>query len=472
VKLIDKVKEVVLSVGIDIGTTTTQLIFSEITACNVSGSFSMPQIKISSKRIIYKSAIYFTPLNSFGNIDLEGIKKIISCEYMQAGINKKDIATGAIIITGETARKGNAEEVLNVLSEFAGDFVVATAGADLEAILAGFGSGAAELSKDNNLKIMNFDVGGGTTNAVVFKDGVAMDSFALHIGGRLLRLDKDCRITYVSEKIQQFMEKLDLHLTVGVMVGFDQLKQLTDVFAKVLIKIGKNEILDKETNKLFIAHGPANLNPEAFTFSGGVSEFIYKDINSRDMKGITEYGDIGPLLGCSIKEAFIEQKFKILEPKEKIRATVIGAGSHSMAISGSTIVFEDELLPLKNIPILKLKGGENGIIKDNIMSKVQMYPDSNIALAFRGCKSPSYIQVKAIAEVIVEGLKERSDPIIIIIENDFAKALGQTIKNMLNDSKKVICIDQIKVENGDYVDIGKSIWGVLPVVIKTLIFKN
>ncbi|WP_051624287.1 ethanolamine ammonia-lyase reactivating factor EutA [Clostridium akagii] len=461
-----------LSVGIDIGTTTLQLIFSEITVCNVSGSFSMPQIKIKSKKIIYKSEIYFTPLTDFGNIDLHCIKKIISCEYINAGINKQDIATGAIIITGETAIKKNAEQVLNALSEFAGDFVVATAGGDLEAILAGFGSGSSDISKEKSLEIMNFDVGGGTTNVAVFKDGEIMDSFALHIGGRLIKIDKDYKITYISEKIEKLMVKLGLHLNVGVIAGFNQLKQFTDVLAKILIKIGLDETLDEESKGLFIAHGTSHLRPEAFTFSGGVSEFIYKKLKSKDMNAVTEYGDIGPLLGYSIREEFDKGKLEILESKEKIRATVIGAGSFSMEISGSTIFFDHESLPIKNIPILKLKNGENGIVEDNIMSKVKMYQDSNIALAFEGEKSPSYAKVKSIAEAIVQGLKERNDPIIIIIENDFAKALGQTIKNMLDNSKKVICIDQIKVENGDYVDIGRPICGVLPVVIKTLIFKN
>lgn len=461
-----------LSVGIDIGTTTLQLVFSKITVCNVSGSFSMPQIKITGKKIIYKSEIYFTPFTSFGNIDLKSIKDIITCEYKNAGINKKDITTGAIIITGETAGKENAEEVLNVLSEFAGDFVVATAGPDLEAILAGNGSGTSEISKQKSLSIMNFDVGGGTTNVAVFNNGDLKDSFALNMGGRRIRLDKDLKITYVSEKIKELIKYLNLDLNVGTQAKLDQLKKLTDDFAKSFIKIGKNETLNKESKKLFIYHGTAGLIPDGFTFSGGVAEFIYKDINLCEKKGIMKYGDIGPLLGYSIKEAFTKNKLKMFEPKEKIRATVIGAGSYSMAISGSTIVFEDEVLPIKNIPILKLENIKNEIIEDDIINAVKMYQNSNIALAFKGCKSPSYVEVKAIAKAIINGLKERKNPIIIIIENDFAKALGQTIKNMLNDSKTVICIDQIKVENGDYVDIGKSILGVLPIVIKTLIFKN
>lgn len=465
-----KVKEIILSVGIDIGTATTQLIFSKITVCNTAGAFSIPNIKITDKKIIYKSKIYFTPLVSDEKIDFIKIKKIISAEYKNALIEKEDIRTGAIIITGETARKENAEEVLAALSEFAGDFVVETAGADLEAILAGFGAGASEVSKKTREKVVNFDIGGGTTNSVAFKDGEVIDAFALNIGGRLIRFNEDFSISYISKKILPILKSLNLNFAIGSIPDFNELVRVTNFLASTLLKIVKNEELDEVGSKLFIEHNNKVLTADKVMFSGGVSEFVYSYNDVNEISELMEYGDIGPLLGWSIRNIFQEHKLKIIEPKEKIRATVIGAGSHSMAISGSTIVFDDEILPVKNVPIVKLSEGSKGIIINNIINKTKLYENSNIALAFKGEKSPSYEEVKAIGGTIVEALKNRSDPIIVIVENDFAKALGQTIKNIVNDSKKVICIDGIKVENGDYVDIGKSISSVVPVVIKTLIF--
>lgn len=465
-------REEILSVGIDLGTTTTQLIFSKITVSNVADSFSIPRIKITDKKIIHRSNIYLTPLISSGKINLENIKKIIEFEYKNAGVDKKDISTGAIIITGETARKENAEKVLSALSEFAGDFVVATAGADLESILAGFGAGAAEFSKNTASKVINFDVGGGTTNIVLFKAGEATDAFALNIGGRLIKFNEERKITYISEKILSVIESLNLNLEIGIVPEISELKILTNEFANMLFKIAVNEVLDESIDKLFILHKNKALKAEAFMFSGGVSEFIYNDKRINNWEQIMEYGDIGPLLGHSIREIFHKGNLEITEPKEKIRATVIGAGSYSMDISGSTVAFDNEILPIKNIPIIKLSEDGRGIINDNIVNKIKLYEDSNVALAFKGPKSPSYDEIKIIAVKIIKAIKERNNPVIIITENDFAKALGQTIKNILKNSKKVICIDSIKVENGDYVDIGKAISSVVPVVIKTLIFKN
>jgi len=466
-------KNTLLSVGIDIGTTTTQIIFSKITLQNTASLFLVPEVKIADTTIIYKSDIYFTPLISKEKINLKAIKDIITLEYKKANILKTEISTGAVIITGETCRKENSEEVLKYLSDFAGDFVVATAGPDLEGILAGFGAGCALASKNSTSKVINFDIGGGTTNASVFWDGQAIDSFALDIGGRLIQFDILGRITYVSEKIKPLIKSLKLNLSLGCIPDFQTLKFLTDAFARMFSQINGKNTLDEEVERLFIQHKHKGLTAEFIMFSGGVAEFIYCKEEITTLNAITRFGDIGPLLGYSIRKAFENSKYIILEPKEKIRATVIGAGSHSLKLSGNTIVYDDNLLPIKNIPIIKLFNKDENLpnMYDIICEKLKLYDTSATAIAFRGPKSPSYLEIKSMAKSIVEAFKNRNIPIIVIVEHDFAKALGQSINNLLKGSKGVICLDKIKVDNGDYVDIGKSISKVVPVVIKTLIFK-
>lgn len=464
----------IISVGIDIGTTTTQIIFSKIYIQNTASSFLVPEVKIIDKKIIYKSDIYFTPLIDREKINLEKVKEIIDLEYRKSAIEKNKISTGAVIITGESARKENAEEVLNTLSDFAGDFVVATAGPDLESILAGYGAGAGEISKKNSVKVINFDIGGGTTNTAVFFDGEIIDSYALDIGGRLIQLNKDGIITYISEKIKNLIISLNLNLNVGVKPSLKDLKILTETFASLLFQINENKSLKEEEERLFIEHKHKGHISEILMFSGGVAEFIYSDYEIRSIEEVAIFGDIGPLLGESIRKRFEHCCYEILEPNEKIRATVIGAGSHSVKISGSTIVFDDEILPIKNIPIIKLFGKEEKLenILDFIQDKIKYYEDGLTAIAFKGPKSPRYLEVKKMASSIVKAYKKSKYPIIVIVENDFSKALGQCIKNIVRDSKKVICLDNIKVDNGDYIDIGKPIDSVIPVVVKTLIFKN
>ena len=192
--------EVILSVGIDIGTSTTQLIFSRLTIENRASSYTVPRIDIVNKEVIYRSKIYFTPLRSATEIDAEAVKRIVREEYQAAGMTPEMLRTGAVIITGETARKENANEVLEALSDLAGDFVVATAGPDLESVLSARGAGTDALSKEKRTAIANVDIGGGTSNIAVYEKGVLRGTCCLDIGGRLIKVENG-RISYIFPKI-------------------------------------------------------------------------------------------------------------------------------------------------------------------------------------------------------------------------------------------------------------------------------
>ncbi len=209
-------KEELLSVGIDIGTSTTQFSFSKLIVENTASSFSVPRISIVDKEIIYRSDVYFTPLISNTEIDALKVKDIVELEYKKAAIDKKEIKTGAVIITGETARKENANEVLHILSGFAGDFVVATAGPDLESIISAKGAGAHIYSKEKSTTVVNIDIGGGTSNLALFNRGEVIETGCLDVGGRLIKIDKNSKkITYISPKIQRIIKDKNFNINLG-----------------------------------------------------------------------------------------------------------------------------------------------------------------------------------------------------------------------------------------------------------------
>ncbi len=463
-----KMRKNLLSVGIDLGTTTTQVVFSRIWL--EYSSAMIPEVKIAKKEIIYSSKIYFTPFIG-QNVDLSRIKSILETEYDHAQIDKKQITTGAVIITGETARRKNAEDVLHALAEFAGDFVVATAGPELESVLAGFGAGAAEASEAKGTAVLNFDIGGGTTNAVLFEDGSVKDVFALDIGGRLIRINSQGMITYVSERIKQLINDLDVDIYVGGKARWNDLCVLTRKLAEVLFNISRGQSLAPVESELFIGHKGCCSHLHRIMFSGGVAEFIYSEDVIHNIEEMAVFGDIGPLLGYMIRRKFIvENEENVLKARERIRATVIGAGSYSMSISGSTVVTDDDAVPIKNVPVLFVKETDMGLFAKELSAKLKIYPDILPAVAFYGSDAPSYKYVKNLAKAIVSGLGTRTEGLLIVLlENDFAKALGMILEQLL-PKMKIICLDHIKVHDGDYVDIGKSVGKVVPVVVKTLVF--
>ncbi|WP_099336191.1 ethanolamine ammonia-lyase reactivating factor EutA [Clostridium cadaveris] len=475
-------REELLSVGIDIGTSTTQLVFSKLIIENTASNFTIPRISIVDKEIIYKSDIYFTPLKSLTEIDSDGVKDIVEKEYIKAGINKEDIKTGAVIITGETARKENANEVLHRLSGFAGDFVVATAGPDLESIISGKGAGAHIYSKEHSTTVVNIDIGGGTSNLALFNIGDVIETGCLDIGGRLIKIDTSTKqITYISPKIEKIIKEKGFSISIGDIATKEKLMPIVEEMVHFLEEsVGvreKSSLFDVVvTNKTIVLKKEIH----CISFSGGVADYVYYDGPIDDY---FKYGDIGILLGQKIRESEMFKKLKVVRSIETIRATVVGAGSHTTEISGSTITYTKENFPIKNLPILKLSEEDESsgseVLKNAIKTKLDWFKLENdvqrVAIAINGKKNPSFIEVQDIAKGMVDGLEEfieRELPLIIIVENDMAKVLGQAIYALLNFKKDVVCIDGIKVENGDYIDIGKPIaeGKVLPVVIKTLVF--
>ena len=465
-----------LSIGIDIGTTSTQVIFSKLTLASQAGIATIPELKIINKEILYRSPIYFTPLLDHDRINFSALKDILLSEYRKSGFEPADIQTGAVIITGETSRKENADSVLNSLAGLAGDFVVTAAGPDLESVLSGFGAGAAEFSKKNSDMVINFDVGGGTTNAGIFFNGEAVDSYALDIGGRLVTFDDNQNITYISSRIIPLIHQLQLNLKVGETVSFNELQQLSNRLAEMFLELLAVRPMTPETQNLFILHKHQALSIDAVSFSGGVAEYVYNQAIIAEVADLP-FHDFGPLLGQSIRETMKAHSINIITSRERIRATVVGAGNHTINISGSTITFSEEILPLKNIPVIQLfqasEPEELDLLKQKIISKTALYPDQTVALALRGWQSPKFTEIKVIASQIIAGLPANDPhPLIVIVEHDFAKALGQTLRNLLPSHKPLVCLDRIRTKGGDYIDIGTPIAGVVPVVIKTLIFNT
>lgn len=471
-------KEALLTVGIDLGTSTTQLVLSELTVENFASAFTVPRISISDKKVIYRSDIIFTPLLNQSEIDAEPIKAFVAEQYRQAGIHKQDIQMGAVIITGETARKSNANNVLRALSGYAGDFVVATAGPDLESIIAGKGAGAQTYSETKRKPVVNLDIGGGTTNLAVFKDGEVIDTACFDIGGRLIKLDQQQKITYIAPKIQEIINKKGLTLHLGDQATEQNLLPIISELVAVL----ENSIglgTQSPFYQLLVTNHPLRKGEELpiVTFSGGVADCL-----NTTSTNLFKYGDIGLLLGKYLRKSLIFSEKEVLESAETIRATVVGAGSHTAEISGSTIAYREQILPVKNIPILKLAQEDETLTVTELGQRIQeklnwhrIEETPQIALAIRGMNNPTFADIQRYGQGIVEGLANlvaEQIPIIVMVDEDMAKALGHALSAHLPKDYPFICLDSVKVENGDYVDIGLPVaeGAVLPVIVKTLVF--
>lgn len=203
---------------------------------------------------------------------------------------------------------------------------------------------------------MNFDIGGGgTTNVAIYKkNGDVVDSACFDIGGRLVKVDQAGTVTYMSKKMKALCAHLNIDLKIGQKLQGHVLKQITDTMAKAIVLIATHQTQDPVYKLLITDHGLTfEGNIDAVCLSGGVADCIRKTTDED-----FPYGDIGVKLGQSIHEILGESDLVVEKAIETIRATVVGAGSHTTDVSGSTIRFDASVLPIKNIPVIRLSAEE------------------------------------------------------------------------------------------------------------------
>ena len=445
--------ERLLSVGLDVGTTSTQLVVSELKVENRASGFAVPEMEITDRNIRYRSSVYFTPLVDEARVDGWGIRKIVEREYAAAGICREDVDTGAVIITGETGRKENARAVLDALSDFAGEFVVATAGPDLESVLAAKGAGAVAFSAETGKRVLHMDIGGGTANLALIEEGKIRKTGCLNVGGRLLKFDFQGIVTYVSPVLNGICS-----LQVGQKATEEQAEAVAEILAQALEMAAGLRESTELLEKLWTKESGApwtEARETVVSFSGGVADCIEKDLPW------LEFGDMGPVLGRAIRESRLCRGDYRLG-SETIRATVIGAGCHSASLSGSTVFVQNVRLPLKNVPVAHPRELDRESIRRELQKQ-----EGICVLAMPGMASLGYAQVRSLAEEIAGAVTGRQ--VLLCLEQDMAKALGQALALRLGNSAEILCIDRVRLPEGSYLDVGLPIGPAFPVVVKTLI---
>ncbi len=467
------------SVGLDVGTTTTQIVFSRITLKNIAASSQVPRIGIGDRELLYQSEIYFTPLATRDRVDVRALEEIVHREYQRAGFSPEQVETGAVIVTGEIAKKENAAEILQALGRYAGEFVVTVAGPRLEAQMAGRGSGAAAWSREHYARVTNVDIGGGTANSAIFELGNTLTAAAMNVGGRIIEIDRHKEtIRYITEPARKIIQYHNLPIVVGGKAELGPLREFCNLLAQLIVELIEGR--ESELAHQVMLTPPMSVSGRGtqLFISGGVGYYFYHPLQNVTLETVTVHDDIGPLFGLALRENETLRAMEAVEPPETIRATVIGASSQTVTLSGSTIWAEKQILPIKNVPVVRPYLGSTATIPDAVrkaMMRMEIDPRSEnaaIALDIRGALD--FTQLQNLAQGLAayanrDLLPDR--PLILILGRDYAQSLGQTIKALI-PQRALLAIDQVGLDEGDYIDIGTPMMDgrVVPLSVKTLVF--
>ncbi|MHA1611583.1 MAG: ethanolamine ammonia-lyase reactivating factor EutA [Promethearchaeota archaeon] len=486
----------VLSVGIDIGSSTSHLIFSRLT---LKREFSFlnktNRFKLVNREIVYEGDIIFTPLLDDRNIDTEKLIDFFRKEYEKAKITPEMVDTGAVIVTGETAKKNNAADIVEKISSESGKFVSASAGPNFESMLGIMGSGMVEESKQLQKTIMNVDIGGGTSNIAIASNGEVLSTSCINVGGRLLGINNNFEIWRIDEPTEWILKELELNYILGDIIPEEDVLRITKEYAKALLEVMQGPATCPIAKMLMMTEDIIIKEPiDNYSFSGGVAEYIYERDDRRENEGETAnlnpYDDIGIYLANEIKSLIKELQLPIIEPKNKIRATVIGAGAFSLSVSGSTCYWDESVkLPVNNIPVVPINldyskfffGGYQNYLEQKIGLALKNFNlvegEDDFALYFRDHVNQSAIVpfASSFEKVFANSIKNNR-LILIVLGEDGGKMLGLTIKRETSIKENLLCLDELELETGDWIDVGAPLnTGVkktFPITKKSLVFNH
>ncbi|MDB5729089.1 MAG: Reactivating factor for ethanolamine ammonia lyase [Noviherbaspirillum sp.] len=466
-----------VTVGIDIGSSTSHLMFAKVHLQRKSQMLSSGYVVVN-RTVLWKSPILLTPFLPDNSIDATRLKQFIDEAYQAAGLARDAIDSGAVILTGEAIKRSNAEAIAHLFAEESGKFVCATAGHHLECMLAAHGSGAAALSRTSHRTVLNVDIGGGTTKFALIRNGKVAATCAVAIGGRLIVQDADGRILRFDESARHAARSLGLDLGLDGRISPQAMSEMVDTLAGILVSMIRGEPLSALGRELILTDEiDLSERPHLITFSGGVSEYVY----GRETE---TFGDIAKPLADRIAAAIEAGRIdaRVADPGNGIRATVIGASQFTVQVSGKTIhVSRRAELPVHNVPVVfpqvdfskEFTAAEVTDALRAARKRLDLDDERTVAVAIRWRGDPHYAALRKLAQGIAVAIDGTGpSPLIVMVDGDVGRTLGNILEYELQVIRPVISIDGVQLEELDFVDIGAMVESamVVPVVIKSLLF--
>ena len=464
------------SVGVDIGSSTSHLVFSRLVLERLDNRYI-----VTSREVFHESDVLLTPYADDMTIDAAKLGAFVAAQYKAAGIRPAEIDTGALILTGVAVRRRNSRAIGELFAAEAGKFVSVSAGDGLETTLAAYGSGAVARSIRDRARVMNIDIGGGTSKIAVAENGDVIEITAIDVGARVIARDEANKVVRIEESGRRFAAEVGVVLEIGKVLTDADAARIVERMADRLFEAVSAKQLSKETAALMRIDPLTNRQPpEQVTFSGGVSEYIYN-------REAAAYGDLGPLLGAAIRKR-IEgwTGVRIEMPEQGIRATVVGASQYTVQVSGSTIfVTPASTLPLRSVPAITpdlplapdtLDPAAIAAAIKASLRKLDLHDGRQpVAMCYRWEGSAMWQRLDDFCKGVFLGLEAvlgKGHPLVLVGDGDIGGLVGIHAHEEAKLKSPVVSIDGINLKEFDYIDIGEMLpaSGAVPVVIKSLVF--
>lgn len=461
-----------LSVGVDIGSATTHIVFSRITVEKQGTRYVTV-----GRDAIYESPIILTPYDGPDLIDPRALAAYVDEQFAAAGLHRDEVDTGALILTGVALDRANSRAIGDVFAREAGKMVAVSAGDNMECVLAARGSGALDASADLDGDLLHIDIGGGTAKLVLCRSGAPEANVAVDVGARLVVTDGNGVVARLEAAGRRVADELGIPVAVGASISDADRQRIAEYLADELLAVAR--IAGNGSSDLLRAEPLPDFAPTAVCFSGGVSEYIYR-------RQTRTFDDLGPLIAEAVRDRLAATRVALVDSTAAgIRATVLGASQYTVQLSGSTIYVSDpEVLPLRNYqvvaPAFDMVDLSADAVTATLVRALEQFDlldaKQPIAIAYAWDGLATYGRIDEFCAGIADGMARRTgdtdSAIVLVGEDDIGRLIGSHLAAERSPGRSVVSVDCVETADFAFVDIGTTIAGSasVPVVIKSLVF--
>lgn len=461
-----------LTVGVDIGSATSQIVFSDLTLQRQGGRYE------TVERVVrYQSDVLLTPFTERQTVDSEVLAEFFAVQFDQAGVTPDQVDTGAVILTGVALLRRNAEAIAEIFASDSGRFVSVAAGDGIEALLAAHGSGAVTGSQSAG-RLVNVDVGGGTTKISLCVSGRVEAVSAIDIGARLIAWDPSGVIVRVEPSALRIAAHLGMEPAVGEVLSTEDRRRLARHMSAVVADAvcgnwDRPEVAD------LLRTGPLPIAEESppVVLSGGMARYV-------DGGEARSFNDLGPSMAAELPSVFAERGVRFSVAASSIRATVIGASQFTVQVSGTTIhVSGPVVLPVRNVPVATVpRSADPSVMADQdlrrrIARAIELSPadDRALAVSLPWTGSADFATLDAFCDDVLSATDDvlvGDRALILVVDHDVAGLIGAHLELERGLTRPLVVIDGIELKSFDFIDVGDYLDGSssVPVTIKSLAF--
>ncbi len=457
-------------IGLDFGTTTSSAVAARAKLIHNSVTRRTELTDIAES---FRSPMSLTPIKD-ERLDEVKVAELLDGWLAAAVRADEPIFGGGALLTGLAAQAENAAVLVSLIRQRIGNAVVARADDPRRESWLAFQGSCARLSqKYPELRFVNLDIGGGTSNLALGANGEVLATGCLFVGARHVQVEPGTyRIVQLSGYARRLFEYLGIDKGRNDELSPREVERILDSYVEWLdAAVAGDERafaspVAHRHQQVAFAHRP--LPTDHITLSGGVGELVYAAVQGRGFPPTTAFGD----LGIDLAERLLNHSpwaddFRTFIPEGGGRATSLGLLRHSTQISGSTLFLsQTNLLPLRDVPILGTI--DASMPPDRWQALLQLLNSSNRG----GClqirmAATSAAAVRDLGTAIAESLEAVSFPpdcpLIVIVAGNVGKALGHYITRWGTRPRTLVVIDEIPLADARFVHLGRLHDGVVPV---------